>query len=111
FFGHPEKEMFTERGARIVEGIAAQAAVAIDNARLYEAAQLARVEAERSAKENERLYRQAQESSQLKEEFLATVSHALRNPLNAILGWSRMLRGGQIPPDGVSKALDTIERN
>jgi len=111
FFGHPEEGMFTERGARIVEGIAAQAAIAMDNARLYEAAQLARVEAERSAKENERLYRQAQESSQLKEEFLATVSHELRNPLNAILGWSRMLRGGQISPDGVSKALDTIERN
>ncbi|MEK6334741.1 MAG: ATP-binding protein [Acidobacteriota bacterium] len=111
FFGHPGEGMFTERGARIVEGIAAQAAIAMDNAHLYEAAQLARVEAERSAKETERLYRQAQESSQLKEEFLATVSHELRNPLNAILGWSRMLRGGQIPPDGVSKALDTIERN
>lgn len=111
FFGHPKAARFTERGARIVEGIAGQAANAMDNARLYEAAQLARVEAESSAKETERLYRQAQESSQLKEEFLATVSHELRNPLNAILGWSRMLRGGQIPPDGVPKALDTIERN
>jgi PAS domain S-box-containing protein len=71
----------------------------------------ARAEAEESAKENERLYRQAQESSRLKEEFLATVSHELRNPLNAILGWSRLLRAGQIPEDGVSKALETIERN
>lgn len=111
FFGHPGKGAFTERGARIIEGAAAQAAIAMDNARLYESAQRARAEAERAAKENERLYRQAEESSQLKEEFLATVSHELRNPLNSILGWSRMLRAGQIQQDGVPKALETIERN
>jgi GAF domain-containing protein len=39
FFGHPEAGIFTERTERIVRGIAAQAAVAIDNTRLYEAAQ------------------------------------------------------------------------
>ena len=39
FFGHPEAGVFTERSERIVAGIAAQAAIAIDNARLYEAAQ------------------------------------------------------------------------
>ncbi len=39
FFGHPEPGVFTERAERIVVGVAAQAAVAIDNARLYEAAQ------------------------------------------------------------------------
>lgn len=71
----------------------------------------ARTEAEKAAADNERLYRQAQEASQLKEEFLATVSHELRNPLNAILGWSRMLRSGQVPENEVSKALETIERN
>jgi signal transduction histidine kinase/ActR/RegA family two-component response regulator len=111
FFGHPDKGVFTERSARIVEGLAGQTATAMDNARLYQAAQRARAEAEIAAIENERLYRRAKESSQLKEEFLATVSHELRNPLNAILGWSRMLRAGQIPEAEVSKALDTIERN
>ncbi|HZZ10245.1 MAG TPA: response regulator [Paraburkholderia sp.] len=39
FFGHPEAGVFTERAERIVVGIAAQAAIAIDNARLYQAAQ------------------------------------------------------------------------
>ncbi|HKO96834.1 MAG TPA: ATP-binding protein [Pyrinomonadaceae bacterium] len=82
-----------------------------ENVRLYEAAQMARAEAEQAAADNERLYRQAQEASQLKEEFLATVSHELRNPLNAILGWSRMLRSGQVSGNDVSKALETIERN
>ena len=110
FFGHEAEGFFTERIARIVEGLAGQAAIAMDNARLYEAAQRARAEAELAAEINERLYRQAEESSRLKEEFLATISHELRTPLNAILGWSRMLRTGLEPADA-AKALDTIERN
>ena len=63
------------------------------------------------ATQNERLYRQAEESSRLKEEFLATISHELRTPLSAILGWTRMLRMGQVSPENSAKALDTIERN
>jgi PAS domain S-box-containing protein len=59
----------------------------------------------------ERLYRQAEESSRLKEEFLATISHELRTPLSAILGWARMLRLGQLSQEHTAKALDTIERN
>ena len=63
---------------------------------LNEAAQKARADAEQAAAQNERLYRQAEESSRLKEEFLATISHELRTPLSAILGWTRMLRMGQL---------------
>ena len=111
FFGHPEPGIFTERDEITVSGLASQAAIAMDNARLYEAAQKARAEAEKAAAENERLYRQAEESSRLKEEFLATISHELRTPLSAILGWARMLRLGQLSPENVAKALDTIERN
>jgi signal transduction histidine kinase/ActR/RegA family two-component response regulator len=111
FFGHPEEGVFTERAARIVEGLAAQAAVAMDNARLFDAVTRARAEAETAAAEKERLYRQAQESSRLKDEFLATISHELRTPLTAILGWAHMLRSGQISKDSASKALETIERS
>src|SRR5215213_1373689 len=111
FFGHPEPAVFTERDEIIVSGLASQAAIAMDNARLYEAAKKARTEAEQAAAENERLYRQAEESSRLKEEFLATISHELRTPLSAILGWARMLRLGQLSPENSIKALDTIERN
>ncbi|HEX9950497.1 MAG TPA: PAS domain-containing protein [Rubricoccaceae bacterium] len=39
FFGHERTGVFTEHVERLVAGVAAQAAVAIDNARLYEAAQ------------------------------------------------------------------------
>ncbi len=111
FFGHPDTAVFTERDEVIVSGLASQAAIAMDNARLYEAAKKARAQAEHAASENERLYKQAEESSRLKEEFLATISHELRTPLSAILGWARMLRLGQLSPENSAKALDTIERN
>jgi PAS domain S-box-containing protein len=54
---------------------------------------------------------QAQEASRTKDEFLATVSHELRNPLNAILGWMRMLRSGRLDEGKEERALETIERN
>ena len=111
FFGHPEPAVFTERDEITVSGLASQAAIAMDNARLYETAKKAQTAAEKAAAENERLYRQAEESSRLKEEFLATISHELRTPLSAILGWARMLRLGQLSEENISKALDTIERN
>ena len=50
FFGHPDPGVFTERAERLVVGVAAQAAVAIDNARLYEAARQAAEERERCSR-------------------------------------------------------------
>ena len=54
---------------------------------------------------------QAQAASQMKEEFLAIVSHELRNPLNAIKGWTHLLRSGSLDHARTLKALETIERN
>ncbi|WP_239700530.1 ATP-binding protein [Massilia sp. 9096] len=111
FFGHPEPGVFTDRTERIVRGIAAQAAVAIDNARLYEAAQRA-AEERKVLLESERNARQdAERNSQMKDEFLSTLSHELRTPLSAILGWAQVLRRGGRDQNDFQKGLQTIERN
>jgi PAS domain S-box-containing protein len=53
---------------------------------------------------------QAEAANRTKDEFLATVSHELRNPLNAILGWAKLLMHKDLPAD-VHRHLATIERN
>lgn len=111
FFGHPERDVFTERHERIMVGLAAQAAIAIDNARLFEAAQKAARE-RKILLENERAAREeAERTSELKDEFLANLSHELRTPLNAILGWTQVLRMRAQQDTDLRQGLETIERN
>jgi PAS domain S-box-containing protein len=74
----------------LAEDLASRAALAISNAKLYQ---------------------DSQESSRLKDEFLATMSHELRTPLNAILGWANLLSRGSLDEESAASALETIERN
>jgi signal transduction histidine kinase/CheY-like chemotaxis protein len=58
-----------------------------------------------------RLYTQAQEANHAKDEFLATLSHELRTPMTATLGWATMLRMNELSPENFRVAVETIERS
>ena len=52
-----------------------------------------------------------EQANRIKDEFLAVLSHELRSPLNAILGWAKLLRTRKFDQATVTKAIETIERN
>jgi signal transduction histidine kinase len=91
------KRRYDEGDLVLAGELARRAAVAIDNARLYELSQdeRSRVEA----------------ATRAKDEFVAMVSHELRTPLNAILGWIHLVRGGTLDPGKRDYAFEVIERN
>jgi PAS domain S-box-containing protein len=111
FFGHSTPGVFTERTERIILGVAAQAATAIDNARLYDDARRAAQERERLLEAERAARAEAERVNLLKDEFLATLSHELRTPLNAILGWSQILRSRGRDDEELREGLAVIERN
>lgn len=65
----------------------------------------------RARRRIEEAQKEAEAANRLKDEFLATLSHELRTPLTAVLGWARMLRGGQLDEKKAARALEVIERN
>ncbi|MBW4602967.1 MAG: PAS domain-containing protein [Calothrix sp. FI2-JRJ7] len=54
---------------------------------------------------------EAELANRTKDEFLAIVSHELRSPLNAILGWTKLLRTRNFDQANTARALEIIERN
>lgn len=111
FFGHEEPDRFTESHERLVETLAAQAAIGLNKASLYQEALFARRRAELDALEKQKLYEEAARANEAKDQFLATVSHELRTPLTSILGWAQMLTSGKLDPAMQQRAITTIERN
>jgi signal transduction histidine kinase/CheY-like chemotaxis protein len=53
----------------------------------------------------------AQAANAFKDEFLAMVSHELRTPLTSILGWVHLARQGRLDPEGMERALVSIEHS
>jgi PAS domain S-box-containing protein len=81
---------FTQEDEAILVQLAQMASATIDNARLYQ---------------------ESQQANRLKDDFLATLSHELRSPLNAMLGWLTLLRTRKFDEAAKTRALETIERN
>jgi signal transduction histidine kinase/CheY-like chemotaxis protein len=84
------QDAFTLGQRQLLETMAGQMATAIENARLYEA---------------------AQEADRVKSAFLANMSHEIRTPLNAILGYSQLLQRDHGLTAEQRHSLDTIGRS
>jgi PAS domain S-box-containing protein len=54
---------------------------------------------------------EAEQANRLKDEFLATLSHELRSPLNAIVSWAHILCEPGLDPATASRAVQAIDRN
>jgi PAS domain S-box-containing protein len=81
---------YSKQDLLFAEGLAARGAMAVENARLYS---------------------DLREAGRRKDEFLATLSHELRSPLNAVVGWASILRTGDIDEATRERALDSINRS
>jgi len=93
FYGHPEPGRFTQEHENLVAGIASQASVALDNAKLYE--------------EIKRL-------NLKKDEFIGMASHELKTPITSLTGYLqiifRRLPEGDINKPFLEKALHQISK-
>jgi PAS domain S-box-containing protein len=74
FFGHPEVGIFKQEHEVLVEAVASQAGVALDNAKLYH---------------------EVKSLNARKDEFIAFTSHELKTPLTTLTGYIQLL--GQMP--------------
>jgi PAS domain S-box-containing protein len=54
---------------------------------------------------------EAEAANRSKDLFLATLSHEVRTPLNAILGWATILRSGRCDAADFQEGMEVIERN
>src|SRR5215204_159876 len=79
--------------------------------KVNESLTLAAAEREELLKNEQSARREAEIATRLRDEFMATVSHELKTPLNSILGWARMLKAGDLDEDQIKKALGTIIKN
>ncbi|MBN4000457.1 PAS domain S-box protein [Nostoc sp. LPT] len=96
-FGSRTLLSFTDNQKGMMQAVCDQIAIAMERASLIAFLQ----------QQTEQL----QEANRMKDEFLGILSHELRSPLNAILGWAQLLQRSKLSDSQMAKATETIERN
>ncbi|MBC7937945.1 MAG: PAS domain S-box protein [Rhizobacter sp.] len=90
FFGHPNEAMFKEEHESLVTAIATQAAIALDNAKLYE---------------------EIKQLNLQKDEFIGFASHELKTPLTTAMGYVQLIQNEpEMTPEYIPKIGKQMKR-
>ena len=96
-FSFSSEQAFEEEEQKFLLSIAAQCAIAIERARLFDSERRAREEAERA--------------SRAKDEFLAVLSHELRTPMTTVIGWADFLQMTHGHDVELAKAIEALRNS